>query len=722
MNASVTSTLTSQLLSVITFLAVVAAPLPMLFHILAGATVRSHAAALLAEKMLVLLVLWTVLQSLVVVLLGWIGHLRLVGILVLEGALLVWGLCLISRDQGHIFRRPDRDLNDALPTPHERPTTERWLLAITCGVALLLSFRVLILPVTDGDSLWYQLPRVAHWYQQATFAQPMDMKQWPYGQRDQLWNTLIFLALAPVGHDQFVLMPNVLAWLTLGLGTYALGRLVGGHRLGAMFAAVLVLLMPLSVINVKSAHNDLPLGAFFVASVYFTMHGWRYRRGFSLLMALICIGMMAGIKMSGLAYTALVAALSLWLYLANRLTGKPGPHWVETLYEQPLVTGLVVVSIGLLGGSWYVHNALVTGNPLGFVQISILGRVFWPGEVTQAWVNKTNLLYNFSLIDPHHWEILRRAAANSFGLPGLVLAVLALTAPFQLLSRPRVRPLLLPLVCVGLVSFYLYLATPYSAKWDVEAEISDWIAYQMRYGFPLWGLVGAIAGVAIWVRPTGLAAWSMVVLATVGATSAATEGALRPSKSGLVAACAAVFVFFACRPASRRQVSGSLRRLIGRQRPKLTLTIGISSMVAVLVILITLGTAASLKVRYKLQDVLLGGISRFIDDLPADTRIGFWGTHASYLLYGKRLQRTLLYLPLHEYATSDDLLHYLCAQPVDVIAVGPLTQGSSAESSPVWTWLMKQPQHFERLHGEDIRQDVLVYRCVTRTVAQKGTP
>lgn len=701
------STVTSQLISVITLLAVVAAPLPMLFHIVAGATVRSRVPALLAEKMLVLLVLWTVLQSSVVVLLGWIGHLRLVGILVLEGALLVWGLWLISREQGHIFRRLGGDPKEALPTRRERPATERWLLAITCGVALLLIFRVLILPVTDGDSLWYQLPRVAHWYQQATFARPMDMEQWPHGQRDQLWNTVLFLALAPVGHDQFVLLPNVLAWLTLGLGTYALGRLVGGHRFGAMFAAVLILLMPLSVINVQSAHNDLPLGAYFVASVYFTMHGWRYRRGFSLLMALICIAMMAGIKMSGLAYIGLVAALSLCLYLANRLAGKPAPRWVG---GSALVRGLVIVSIGLLGGSWYVHNALVTGNPLGFVQISILGRVLWHGEVTQAWVNKTNLLYNFSLINPDHWEILRRAVANSFGLPGLVLAVLALAAPFQLLSRPRVRPLLLPLLCVGLVSFYLYLSTPWSAKWDVEAEMWYWfIEYQMRYGFPLWGLVGAIAGVATRVRPTGFAAWSMVGLATLGATGAATEGWLRFSKSGLVAACAAVFVFFACRAASRRHLRGGLRRLIGRRRPTPTLIIGTSSIVAVLVLLITLGTAASLKVRYKLQDVFLGGISRFIDDLPADTRIGFWSTHASYLLYGKRLQRTLLYLPLHKYATTDDMLQYLCAQPVDVIAVGPLNQGSSAES-PVWTWLMKQPQHFERLHGEDIHQDVLVYR------------
>ena len=699
-------TVTSQLLSVITLLAILTAPLPMVFHILSGAIVRSRVPALLAEKMLVLLVLWTALQSLVVTVLGWSGHLRLVGILELEGALVVWGMWLISRKQGLPVPRLGLHLLGGLAIPPERPSAERVLASIACGVVLLLSFRVLTVPVTDWDSLWYQLPRVAHWYQQATFVKPMDpwwgdLNFYPY-----TWNTLFFLALAPVGHDQFVLMPNVLAWVTLGLATYALGRLVGGHRFSAMFAALLVLLMPLSLEDVQTAHNDLALAAFFVASVYFTMHGWRYRRGFSLLMGLICIAMMAGTKGSGLAYLVLVAVLSLCLYLANRLADKQSPDWVA---GSALMRALVAVSIGLLAGSWYVHNALVSGNPLGFVQISILGRVLWPGELTQAYFNKTNLLYNLSPINPAHWESLRRAAANSFGLPGLVLAVLALASPFQLFIRPRIRPLLLPLLCVCLVSFYLYIATPWSAKWGAEAEITDWfIAYNMRKSFPFWGLVGAIAGVAIRARPTAMAAWIMVGLATLGATSAATEGWLRFSTAGFVALCAAAFVFFACRPASRRQVSGGMRRLIGRQKPKLTLTIGISSIVAVSVILISLGTAASLKVRFKLQDVLYGGISRFIDNLPAETRVGFWHVPAPYLLYGKRLQRPLLYLRLDEYATSDDMLRYLYAQPVDVVAVGPLNQ--FLPLSPVWAWMVEQRQHFERLHGEDPRREVLVYR------------
>jgi len=679
----------------------------MLLHILSGATVQSRVPALATEKMLALLVLWTVIQSSVVTLLGWLGCLTLVGLLVIEGALAVSGVWLIGRDKAISVRRLGGDLRESLAMLAECPPAERWLLSISLGVALLLSFRVLTVPVTDGDSLWYLLPRVAQWYQQGAFVQPLEQLRdsihdfYPY-----TWNTLFFLALAPVGHDQFVLFPNVLAWLTLGLGTYALARLVSGHRFGAMFAALFVLLMPLSSLNAQTAHNDLPLAAFFVASVYFTMHGWRYGHAPSLLLALICTAMMVGIKMSGLAYTALVAALSLYLYVANRVAGKPHPGWGAA--GAALMRGLVVVfSLGALAvGSWYVHNALVTGNPLGFVQISIFGRVLVPGEVTQEVVDKTNLLHNVSLLNLHDLEILRRAGAHAFGFPGLVLAVLSLAAPFQLFSRPRVRPLLLPLLCVSLASFYLYIATPWSAKWSAEVGIGDWsIEYNLRYGLPFFGLVGAIAGAVI-ARPAAMAEWSMVGLATLAASSAATDGWRSYSLSGLVTVVATVFIFVA----SRRLGGETWRRLTGRQRSKLTWTLGLSGTVAALLILITLGTAAALSKRSSVQDVLFSGISRFVDDLPAHTRIAWWATPAAYYLYGNRLQHTVVYLPLHEHnATSDDLLRYLSAQRMDLIAIGPLDQERD-DLSPVWTSLVEKRQHFEKLHGEDPLRDVMVYR------------
>lgn len=652
-----------------------------------------------------LLVSWTVIQSLVVGLLGWIGHLSLVSILVIEAALFAWGVWLIA---GRRFGRVD--VRAAVAARPERPPAERSLLGVASGVALLLCLRVLTLPITDWDSLDYQLPRVVQWYQSATFMHPTE--QWgppnsPINSYPYTWNTLFFIALASLGHDQFVLMPNLLAWTILGLATYCLGRLLGGRRFGSTLAAVLVLLMPLSVKNVHTAHNDLPLGAFFVAGLYFVTSGWRRKRGSAFLMALLCVTMISGVKMSGLAYAGLVMALALWLYVSNRLTGRAGPQWRETLREQRLMAGLVLVSAGLLGGSWYVRNVLVSGNPLGFVQIVILGRVLYPGEATQAWVNQTNLLHNFSPMSSHHWGVLGESAAAFLGLPALVLVGHALAAPYRLFRRPRVRPLLLALMGVCLGCLYLYVRGPWSAKHAFDAEITSWMGQQMRYTFPFWGLLGAIVGGTIRIHPTGPAAWSLVGFAAVGAIAATTEGPLWSSKSALVVAAVALFVSFAW-PVVRCHLGGLSARVGGRWGSRRRQGVIFGGVALVSVAVITVGSAMSLGWRDRFQHVVAGGISRFIDELPAGTRIGFWGTHQSYLLYGSRLERSPRYLPLDEHASADAMISYLRAQAIGVIAVGPRTPFN--ESSPVWRWMAEKSGHFERLHGEDLRHDVFVYR------------
>lgn len=701
--------MTAQLWGVIVLFGVVAAPLPMLLHILAAPKLQSPLFASLGETMLGLLVLWCAVQSVVVALLGWTGYLSLSGILLLEGALLVWGLWLISREDGLPVRRLCHHLRGGMAALAERPPAERWLLALVCGVVLLLLVRMIMRPVTDWDSLFYHLPRVADWYQLGTFVTPgtrwegMHINFSPYN-----WHTLLFLALVPVAHDQFVLLMSLLAWLILGLATYALARLVGGDRFGPIVAAVLLLFLPLSIGGVYTARNDLPLGAVFVAAVYFTMDGWRHKRGYSYLMALISVAVMAGTKMSGVTYAGLIAALSLSLFAFGRLRSRPRPLWVTTVREQPLLTGLAVASIGLLGVSWYVHNALVTGNPLGFVQISVFGRVLLHGEVTRDFINRTNLLYNFSVTNPHHWQIALRAGVELLGLPGLVLVVLALAAPYSILRRPRVRGPLLILVCVCLASLYLYVSGPWSAKYANEADISDWTGRQMRYSFPFLGLLAATAGAAVRIPPSGLAASSVILLATLEAITIASEGKLGYSPLGLIAALAAVLVFLGFRVGICQHLNGTFSRLVRRPTAKLAVISGIAGIMAALVVLTGFGTAALLKVRYKHQDAFLGGISRFIDDLPPGTRVGFWATDISYLLYGKRFQHSPRYLPLNAQGSSDGMLRYLRAQPVDVIALGPRTKFN--ESSPVWTWMAEKGRQFERLHGKDARDDIMVYR------------
>ena len=99
--------------------------------------------------------------------------------------------------------------------------TERWLLGLVGGIATLLFLQEFGLPTDDYDSLAYQLPRAVEWYQQGTFlTRPAQWGEWinsyPYG-----WNTMFFLLVAPVGHDQLALLPNLAAWVMLGLAATA---------------------------------------------------------------------------------------------------------------------------------------------------------------------------------------------------------------------------------------------------------------------------------------------------------------------------------------------------------------------------------------------------------------------------------------------------------------------------------------------------------------------
>ncbi|HEX7215179.1 MAG TPA: hypothetical protein VF578_13275, partial [Methylomirabilota bacterium] len=294
-----TATLGSQLADVVALLAVSAAPVPLLIYLASSAKPRARIPISLTDRILAGLVLWAVVQGSVVVLLGWLGRLRFVNILLLEVVVLAWGLALCARAGVWRSLASAAEPADRARIAASRPAPERWLIAVACGFAVLLTLRVLALPVSDWDSLDYQLPRVAEWYQQASFARPLEqhgpadrpINSYPYS-----WSALLFIGLASAGHDQFVLLPNLLAWLILGLATYSLGRVAGARRFGAILAAVLIAVMPLSLKSVSTAHNDLPLGAFFVASVYFTMRAWRYRCRFSQLVAVAGLGMLPGTK------------------------------------------------------------------------------------------------------------------------------------------------------------------------------------------------------------------------------------------------------------------------------------------------------------------------------------------------------------------------------------------------------------------------------------------
>src|SRR5439155_59092 len=123
---------------------------------------------------------------------------------------------------------------------------------------------------------------------------------------------LCTLFLMPFHEDFLVALPNLIAWLIFGLATYLVAVELGARRIHALTAAFLLLAMPMARKHVDTMHVDLPLAAFFMASLYFAFACETTRSRATGALCLSAAGMVAGIKMSGLLYAALPLASAAW--------------------------------------------------------------------------------------------------------------------------------------------------------------------------------------------------------------------------------------------------------------------------------------------------------------------------------------------------------------------------------------------------------------------------
>ena len=691
-------------------LAVVSAPLPMIVSLIADEPERPPRSLSLADQGLALLVLWVIIESLLVTCLGFASRLFLSDLLIAEALVFAAGAGMMRRRSAAVTR-----LFEAAPSA---PGCDHPVLvhrALAAGPRRWNRNP----PVPPGvratdrrhDSLAYQLPRAVEWYQQATFlTRPAQWGRWinsyPYG-----WNTMFFLMVAPVGHDQLALLPNLAAWVMLGLATYGLARLGGGHRSGSLAAAVMVMLMPLSLINVHSAHNDLPLGALFLSGVYWSIRAWRVLGTSAALFAVACSGMTLGAKTSGVGYFALL--ICLWGWLTMMVVRERGfdRSVFRAVWRRPVLTALGVASVGVLGASWYVRNLIQTGNPLGFFEVSVLGRIIWKGSVTQSFVDQTNLLRNFRLGDWKHWSILRHAIQDFPGWPGMMLLGAALFLPRALLRRrEEERHTLLIVVALCLASFYLYVAGPWSAKDPTAPDITAWMGQQMRYSFPFWGLLAAAVGAGLPASGIAGLAGTFAALDALWGSALYTQFSHRRAMILFVAGVALVQVVLT--PSVHAALLGMAARVgwFARRHGRESGVAGVL-LASLVVLAVSAATLDSRGRRQGIQESRYGSVGRFIaQDLHPATRIGFWGTDQSHLLYGSDLSRRLRYLALHSQPTRQAMRAYVRSQPVNVIAVGP--QPMSGDSSPIWDWMENDPTAFVRVHGDDAHREVFVYRVV----------
>ncbi len=549
---------------------------------------------------------------------------------------------------------------------------------IIAGTGLMI--RSTATPITDYDSLAYHLPVMAKWYQTHAFVMleqffegRFQISRYPYS-----WEALSTLFLLPLREDFLLAFPNLVAWAVFGLGISLVAIVLGAPRSGALAFAFLALTMPLVRAHVMTMHVDLALGAFFVAGVAFALRAPRDR--FSTAVAVTCIGMVVGIKMSGLVYAGLiVAALSAaWLMQP----AAPGPRVTGTRAD---LVGAAVALAGILsGGFWYARNLLQTGNPLGFAGVTVAGMTLFNGPLDADTIAATTLWRQFHFDNATHWHILlgqvRKELGSLFGASLLGAAAVAAFGPRTSHPLRREASLLAGLVAATALAYW---TTPVTANnWD-GGPITPWMGQGLRYALPFIGLLAATGG---------------VLLGTTGTANA------------MVGPAAVVAGLLACstRPmwlATLLVLSGlafhhvaSLRFGNGGR-----LVVACVGVVAAAIFVASLHTK-----RDTARARLYRGVPAFIErKVGRDDTVGYVLSHQSYLFYGTHFDRRVEYVP----AGADQRPEWIArlrAQHIGFLAVGPVR--------PEWRrrkeldWIQEEDGTFTRVFGRDEATEPVIYR------------
>ncbi len=661
-----------------------------------------------SERTLVFLLTWCLAQEALALVLLATGALTQAGVALGEAVWLLVGFATLTA----VHSRSHCSWS-ALAFPKvSLSATECLLVAAYATLCIYLAWTNVTTPINDYDSLAYHLPQMAEWFQRhglASFAQFRDDQVgfYPYG-----WEAVCSLPLVATGRDTLATLPNMVTLAILALAVFHVAARIGARRVDAMFAALLLPCAPLVIDRANALQVDLPLAAFFLAG-FVAAWSWSLTRSkVDCALVLACAGLAAGVKMSGLAYAAVLLALA----AALRITYQ-GPKYRPAVRAHRSAWAVAVgiaVAACFVGAFWYLLNIAHCGNPLGKVQVQLGEFTLFAGDPgLGSFVRRTTLAHLFDPASPHHWFILGREAFVRLGVPFFLSLPLAVAGFF---SRRRERWFVVAAIAATAL---LYWTTPYSGDGgDHGFQITPWAGQAFRYAFPCIALLAALAGAGttrLGVRNRTIA-WLLAVVATsvVGRIlfdrSVITSGIKPASRTGALHYAAALAI------AAAAVAAVALMWRLGHaawgpkapdREPGWPRVTGRWGFVLASGALLAAGVAAP-GIRERQRYQAYGAAYAFIaEKLPAGETVGYILSHRAYLLYGPDLARPVRWVP----AGGDDLTTWVAAlrsEGVCAVAVGPVL--------PEWrrsrelAWLRAACGQFEPLSVEDLSQTMGLYR------------
>jgi hypothetical protein len=657
-----------------------------------------------SHHLFIVMICWCILETLIGLILGIVHQLNRTTVLLVEMIIFSAGLAFLISIKRKRLSFGSRDL---LPVPRWFDNPGKLMIGVICIVCFFLLWTSLTCPINEYDSLAYHLPTMGKWYQNGSLSMPDQFSQrirwYPYN-----WEVFSTLYLMPFAEDFTAGVPNVIAWVLFGLSVYLLGLKIRAARIHSLAASSLVMTLPIVLDNVNTMHIDLPFAAFFMAGLYLSVHSVHTRSPGYFSLFLASLGILLGIKTSGLIYGFILVILFVLMLLKSVYFDK------QPLAFSLFPTGTAIafsimgsLSFLLLGGFWYLRNFIQAGNPLGFVKIKVGNLVLFPGTLDPSTLYPTTLAKIFNLGRLSHWEIFLNQVNIMLGIPFFALIFLSLILVFARKKSVNIRTLT-GLFALFAVTLILYWFTPYSgSNFTIGNEMTPWFGQAMRYAFPFIGVLGVIAAAGAGgtkkFHIPDLALAAVVLIAGIRGLDHLGKNFTPIENTALYAGVFLLILWGRGSALAKKIYKYSL----------------LSSLV-VLVLIITL-TFNMRDKRDANRRLIYGGIVDYIEDqIDRDEIIGYMYSHQSYLFYGKKFNRNIIFVQPGN-KTLSQWLDMLKEKGIDAIALGPLTivQKKHKRLQQHLKWLKNPAGPFIHSFGRNLRKEPFIFRLKTSENVKK---
>ena len=233
-------------------------------------------------------------------------------------------------------------------------------LGLLLALALLaFALQMALVPAWDYDGLMYHLQAPKLLLEDKRLTLQPDLWQ----ANGPLSIEMLYALGLSVGSDVFAKLVHLWFGVLLVLGTAALGGRVLGHE-RAWLSGLLILGVPTLPFWASAAYTDVAWAAFETLCILGLVLWLEEKAPERLALAGLCLGLALGTKSLALM---LVPIAGLAIVIEQRRTPR---SWLRNLIT-------FFMPAALVGGSWYLRNLLLAGNPLYPL---VWGGPEWPAE------------------------------------------------------------------------------------------------------------------------------------------------------------------------------------------------------------------------------------------------------------------------------------------------------------------------------------------------------